>query len=110
MPTALVGARKSVYDVMPVVVPVSLDDLCGPTEGVVTLPIHLDWSPFRSYDLADPMRVRTLYRTVLREASTTDDVTIWVNRDRLLAVWQDLMLPDRVRHAWESTFTELIPC
>lgn len=110
MSTTLVPALKSVYDSMPVILPVSLDDLCGPTEGVLTLPIHLDWSPSRTYNLADLKRVRTLYCTVLREASGTDDLMTWVNKDQLLVVWSDLVLPDRIRHAWESAFPELTLC
>jgi len=95
---------------MPVVLPSSLDDLQGPADGVVTLPRHLDWSPSRTYDVADPARVRTLYRTVLREAATISDVTMWVNRSRLKSVWPDLVLPDWVRAAWESAFPELASC
>ena len=100
----------SVYDSMPVILPHSLDDLQGPMEGVVTLPSHLDWSPVRTYDCSDRMRVRTLYRTVLREAATVNDSTTWVNRRRLCSVWSDLILPDRVREAWELAYPELAGC
>jgi len=76
----------------------------------VTLPGYLDWSPVRTYDSSDPMYVRTLYRTVLREAATISDLTTWVNRSRLVLVWSDLSLPDRVRDAWELAFPELASC
>ena len=100
----------SVYDTMPIVVPSSLSDLRGPIKGTVTLLIHLDWSPARTYDLADPRRVRTLYRTVIREATFPTDLSNWLNSDTLFAVWPDLVLPDRVRQAWEEVFPELAPC
>jgi len=110
MPIATVQQPLSVYDAMPVILPDSLDDLQGPVDGVVTLPRHLDWSPSRTYDFSDPLRVRTFYRTVLREAATMSDLTMWVNRSRLKSVWPDLVLPDRVRTAWELAFPELASC
>ena len=110
MQREMIQRPLSVYDLMPVVLPYSLDDLQGPTEGIVTLPSHLDWSPVRAYDCSDPVRIRTLYRTVLCEAATISDVTTWVNHNLLVSVWPDLVLPDRVREAWELAFPELASC
>lgn len=31
-----------------------LDDLKGPTNGIVTLPERLDWSRYPSHDLSEP--------------------------------------------------------
>jgi len=35
------------------VVPEPLDDLTGPSVGVIELPINIDWGPARTYDLTD---------------------------------------------------------
>ncbi|MEU6526912.1 hypothetical protein ABZ892_29785, partial [Streptomyces sp. NPDC046924] len=34
--------------------PESLDELRGPTQGVVELPLHVAWSGMTSYDLGKP--------------------------------------------------------
>src|SRR4029077_15048736 len=49
-----------------VVVAASLAELCGPTEGVVELPIWLFWHPDRRFDLCEPGMLRWRYPTVLR--------------------------------------------
>jgi hypothetical protein len=95
------GARK------PYVVAQRLSDLRGPTEGMVTLPQHLDWSGTASYDLDKPARLATMYRTVLSEASTIDDLRAWINGRVLVQIWSTLWLPPPVRRLWESTFPEL---
>lgn len=40
------------------------------------------------------------------EGTVADQVAV-VNRDRLVAVWSELLLPRRVRELWESRFPEL---
>lgn len=90
----------------PVVVADSLDQLAGPTTGTITLPHHLDWSGSPTYDLDDPRRLTTLYRTVLQGAHTTDDLVV-LNADRLVAEWPDIFLPPLVRQAWEQRFPGL---
>ena len=62
-----------------------LDDLRGPTEGTVNLPQHLDWSGNASYDLDKPARLASMYRTVLNEASSTDDLRAWIDGRMLVA-------------------------
>ncbi|MFE2277732.1 hypothetical protein ACFXAE_10845 [Streptomyces sp. NPDC059454] len=47
--------------------PESLDELRGPTHGVVDLPLHMAWSGMTSYDLGKPRQHMSLYRTVLHE-------------------------------------------
>lgn len=95
------GARK------PYVVAERLDDLRGPTEGTVNLPQHLDWSGNASYDLDKPARLASMYRTVLSEASSTDDLYSWIDRRLLVQLWSTLWLPPQVRRLWESRFPEL---
>jgi len=95
------GARK------PYVVAERLDDLRGPTDGTVTLPQHLDWSGNASYDLDKPARLASMYRTVLNEASSTDDLHAWIDGRLLVRLWPTLWLPPQVRQLWESRFPEL---
>ncbi len=81
----------------------SLAELRGPATGTVELPLRLFWSsPDRTFDLGKPFMLRSLYETVLREASRQEDLTTYLNPDTLLAVWPDLYLPKGVRQAWED--------
>ena len=66
-------------DRKPYVVAERLDDLRGPTAGTVDLPQHLDWSGNASYDLDKPTRLASMYRTVLNEASSIDDLRAWID-------------------------------
>jgi hypothetical protein len=95
------GARK------PYVVADRLDDLRGPTTGTVILPPHLDWSGNASYDLDKPARLASMYRTVLNEAGSTDDLRAWIDGRLLAQLWSTLWLPPQVRRVWESRFPEL---
>jgi hypothetical protein len=74
---------------------------------MVSLPRHLDWSGSASYDLDKPARVASMYRTVLMEASSADDLCAWIHRDVLARLWPTLWLPPQVRRLWESRFPEL---
>lgn len=86
-----------------VLVAVSLDSLRGPAEGTVELPLWLFWSaPDRTFDLSRPSMVRSMYETVLGEATRPDDLTGWLDRDTLIRVWPSLYLPRGVRQAWEE--------
>lgn len=95
------GARK------PYVVAERLDDLRGPTEGTVNLPQHLDWSGNARYDLDKAARLASMYRTVLNEASSTDDLRTWVDGRLLVQLWPTLWLPPQLRRLWENRFPEL---
>ena len=87
----------------PVVVADSLADLRGPTEGTVDLPIWLFWSsPDRTFDLSKPFMLRSMYETVLGEASRPEDLASYLDGDTLIALWPDLYLPKGVRQAWED--------
>jgi hypothetical protein len=95
------GARK------PYMVAASLDELTGPIEGTVSLPKHLDWSGDATYALDRPARLASMYRTVLNEAGSTDDLTKWLNGRVLAELWPTLWLPPKVRQLWESRFPQL---
>ena len=85
------------------VVAASLADLKGSTEGTVELPLWLYWSsPDRTFDLSMPFMLRSMYETVLGEASRPEDLTTYLDGDTLIALWPDLYLPKGVRQAWED--------
>jgi hypothetical protein len=90
------------YALRSVVVAEDLDALRGPLEGRVRLPHHIDWSDRALYDLGDGHRRDLLYRLVLLEAASAEDLETWLNRDELIRVWPDLYLPRVVRAAWEQ--------
>lgn len=90
------------YALRPVVVADSLDDLHGPLHGKVRLPLHLDASARAVYDLDQEYFRRLVYRLVLLEAASVDDLARWLDRDTLLKDWPELYLPRVVRAAWEQ--------
>ena len=95
------GERK------PVVLADSLAQLTGPVRGTVTLPSHLDWSGHPVYDLDDSKRLVTMYKVVLQEAQSVEDLVTWLNGERLAAEWAGMYLPPKVRRLWEGRFPEL---
>ena len=94
-------------DRKPYVVADSLDELRGPTAANVTLPHHLDWSGRGTYDLDKPARLASMYKAVLNEAATIDDLRTWIDGRQLIRLWPALWLPPSLRRAWEQRFPEL---
>ncbi len=91
-----------------VIVVTDLDSLRGPLRGSVELPLRLYWSgPSPVFDLGEPYLRRWMYQIVLREASRPDDLTRYLDRDTLIAVWPQLDLPRGVRQAWEERHPQL---
>ncbi|WP_371100211.1 hypothetical protein [Streptomyces sp. PU_AKi4] len=88
--------------------PESLDELHGPTHGVVDLPLHMAWSGMTSYDLGKPRQRMGLYRTVLHEG-LRDDLPRYLNQDLLLQLWPVLrtLVGRTVRTVWEDAFPQL---
>ncbi|MGY1497006.1 hypothetical protein ACW4TU_10445 [Streptomyces sp. QTS52] len=88
--------------------PESLDELHGPTRGVVELPLHVAWSGMTSYDLGKPRQRMGLYRTVLHEG-LSDDLPHYLNQDLLLQMWPVLrtLVGRTVRTVWEDAFPKL---
>ena len=91
----------------PYAVPDRLADLTGPASGHVVLPPELGWTGRTDYDLDDPADAAVLYERVLVDAVRTQDVTRLLNAGQLLLLWSRLFLPTRVRHLWESRFSDL---
>ncbi|MFD8035597.1 hypothetical protein ACFV3F_44165 [Streptomyces sp. NPDC059717] len=88
--------------------PQSLDELRGPTQGVVDLPLHMAWSGMTSYDMDKPRQRMGLYRTVLHEG-LRDDLPRYLNQDLLLQMWPVLrtLVGRTVRTVWEDAFSPL---
>ena len=101
------GASPRYEDARPVVVIARLAELRGPTAGTVTLPKRLDWGPRPTYDLDDPVRVSSLYRTVLREALSDEDLRGFLDGQTLVGLWSTIVIPQQLRSAWEQQHPEL---
>jgi hypothetical protein len=91
----------------PYAVPERLDLLRGPSSGTVHLPSHLDWSGNAVYDLDAPGRVVDLYRAVLIEAASPQDLYTYLDEKVLGRLWALLWLPAQLRKAWEQRFPVL---
>lgn len=93
----------SAHATRPVAVPDDLDDQSiQKASGVVELPLHVRWSyPRRTYDLGDVGQRRLVYEQVLSEG-LDDDVRRFIDADKLVADWDELVLPPRVRRAWSN--------
>jgi len=72
------------YALRAVAVADSLDDLHGPKHGKVRLPLHLDASARPVYDLDQDYFRQLVYRLVLLEASTVEDLNAWLDGDTLV--------------------------
>jgi hypothetical protein len=90
-------AVRTQYQARPgrrVIVVTDLASLRGPSRGTVQLPLRLYWSgPSPVFDLGEPYLRRWLYQIVLREASRPEDLTGYLDRDTLIALWPELRLP-----------------
>jgi hypothetical protein len=91
----------------PYVVPESLAALSGPVTGVVRLPRHLAWSGNPVYDLDTPGRVVDLYRTVIIEATSPEDLHAFLDAGTVRRLWSYLWLPPAARQLWQSRFADL---
>jgi hypothetical protein len=94
-------------DQRPYAVPSSLADLHGPIGGTVVLDRQLAWSGRARYDLANTRRLASMYETVLREATSRDDLARWLDGPTLVRLWPELVLPQQVRQLWEARFPQL---
>jgi hypothetical protein len=104
-PVGVDGGRYE--DTRPYVVADDLDDLVGPVQGSINLPRHLDWSGRAAYELDRPARLASMYKAVLNEAGTVQDLRDWINGRVLTDIWPSLWLPVRLRRLWEDRFPVL---
>jgi hypothetical protein len=79
-----------------------LAELRGPVTGTVELPLRLFWCPDRTFDLDAPGMLDWMYQTVLREATSPEELAAFLDGDTLVARWPELFLPRGVRAAWED--------
>lgn len=93
----------------PIFIVEDLEQLHGPSRGVVRLPIHLDWTPGGVYDLSSDADVRSMYTIVLREALSEADLAEHLDGDLLRSHWASLLVPEFVRETWESMHPALQP-
>lgn len=99
--------RVHFRDVKPYAVVDSLELLQGPDGGAVELSHSVLWAPGGGrVDLDEPGGTSLAYQAVLAEGDVEDLVHV-LNRRRLVAVWPQLMLPQRLRRLWEARFPEL---
>ncbi|SHN35270.1 hypothetical protein [Actinacidiphila paucisporea] len=94
-------------DIRPYMVPESLSELAGPTSGIVNLPLSLDWSQQRRYDLSVDKDRRRLYETVIREALNVSELRRFLDAGLLLHLWPSLWLPVRAKSLWQERFPQL---
>jgi hypothetical protein len=82
----------------------TLEELHGPTNGVVELPHRLIWQAkaLRRFNLDDRYERGRMYEVVLREAARLDELRTWIDAKSLVVLWPDLYLPRGVRRAWEE--------
>lgn len=99
------GARYA--DLRPYTVPDLLTELAGPTSGIVNLPLSLDWSQQRRYDLSIDKDRRRLYETVIREAMDVSELRRFLDAGLLLHLWPSLWLPVRAKSLWQERFPQL---
>jgi hypothetical protein len=71
------------------------------------LPLHLEWSTRdRHVDLADRRQRARAYETVLREGRP-DDIAGIVDGALLIDLWDELVVPRRIRAAWQPLIDEV---
>ncbi len=82
--------------------PDRLDDLHGPWQGVVVLPVHLTWHELREFDVAREKPRLLLYSIVISQGRR-NDLARFVNAQRLREDWPQLRLlvSNKMRRACE---------
>lgn len=74
----------------------------------VEMPLHLDWSrPGRTVDLSDRSQRARAYEVVLREGRPEDIESI-VDGALLVDLWDDLVLPRRLRTVWRPLIDQAV--
>jgi hypothetical protein len=82
--------------------PERLEDLHGPWQGTVVLPVHLSWHQFREFDVAETDPRLLLYSIVISQGRR-NDVARFLSAERLRDDWPELghLLSRRMRRACE---------
>lgn len=99
--------RVRFRDIKPYEIVDSLDELAGPAEGPVTLPVDVYWSgPFDTFDVADKDDRVLIYSATLSNGRR-HQIAEFVNRDLLIQEWPYLTIDSRVVDLWTGRFPEL---
>lgn len=99
--------RVRFRDIKPYAAPDSLDELRGPSSGVIRLPHHIRWAPGeRSYDVGSFPDAQVVYQAVLAEGTVAEQRQL-LNASRLIEIWPRLNLDQRVVELWEGRFPQL---
>jgi hypothetical protein len=112
---ALADAILSRWDGLSARLPDRLEDLRGPRDGVVVLPVHLTWHGLREFDVSSGDSRLTPYSILLGQGRRADLVR-FVSAQRLAEDWPALaaLLSQRMRRACEHRFgllyARLDPC
>src|SRR5437588_367799 len=90
----LAGSRRTIPD--------RLDELHGPWQGTVVLPVHLTWHELREFDVAR-QRPRLLLYSIVISKGRRNDVARFLNAQRLREDWPVLrtMISGKMRRACE---------
>lgn len=86
--------------------PGSLDELHGPTSGVIRVPPHIKTAPEPTYNLGTPNGLWTAYSAIVRDGYPDEQAAL-LDRATLVRLWPDLNLPKRCRETWTAKFAEL---
>jgi hypothetical protein len=99
---ALADAIFSRWDGLSERLPHRLEDLRGPHEGVVVLPVHLTWHGLREFDVSRVESRLVLYSILLGQGRRAD-LARFVSARRLAEDWPTLaaLLSQRIRRACE---------
>lgn len=90
----------------PYQVPRSLDDLHGPTSGMVRVPGYISTAPDPVFNVDLRPTRWSLYSAVVR-CGTPEDQAAFLDKDLLIDLWPDLNLPSHCRNLWVSRFPQL---
>ena len=93
-------------DHVPYSIPEHLEELHGPTDGLVRVRPHIDTSQDPVYDLSDHDDLLALYSAVVRAGSEQDHQSL-LDAPTLERLWPDLNRPRRCREQWADRFVAL---
>ena len=79
--------------------PGSLDELHGPTSGVILVPLHIKSAPESMSNLDTSHGLRTAYSASVRDGYADEQAAL-LDRAMLVRLWPDRKLPKRCRETW----------
>jgi len=90
--------------------PDRMDDLHGPWQGIVVLPVHLSWHQLREFDVAKQQPRLMLYSIVISQGRR-NDVARFLNPRRLQQDWPELrpLVSKSMRRALERKLGLRVP-